>query len=159
MYHISSAPKRIPNIRSETVQIQGKEESVKNNITMNAGPSYFNIAWRDMSRRLPETTGHMSSRAETNREDREKNKTRTASCTIASLPRVTESRRQPQTGANGRSVRPKRGETTSRQLLDKTTRQNNKEITRLWKKTTMRCQATWKHRQPPPGNFRHFANS
>ena len=55
----------------------------------------------------------------------------TASCANASLPRVKESRWQQQTGANGRSVRPKRRETSSRQRVGKTTRQITKESTRV----------------------------
>ena len=75
------------------------EDRVKNNLTMAARPSIFQHRVReDLSRRLPETTRHMSSRAETNREDREE-ETRTASCSTASLPRVKESLWQLQTGA------------------------------------------------------------
>ena len=48
-------------------------------------------------------------------EKTEKKNTRTAAGTIASLQRVKESRRQLQTGAKGRSVRPRRRETSSRQ--------------------------------------------
>ena len=58
----------------------------------------------------PEITGHMSPRAEPI-EKTEKKNTRTASCTNASLPRVKESRWQQQTGADGRSFRPRRRET------------------------------------------------
>ena len=52
---------------------------------------------------------------------------RTASCANASLQRVKESMWQQQTSAPGRSVRPERRETSSRQRVGKTTRQKNKE--------------------------------
>ena len=99
----------------------------------------------------------MSSRAESIEKTETKN-TRTASCTNASLPRVKESQWQQQTGADGRSVRPRRRETSSRQTReqDSSTKVKKGEIKsslipRTRGKTTRRPQWT------TPGKFRHFA--
>ena len=62
--HFERAQAYPEHVVKNCAEIQGKEKSVKNNLTRAAGPSHFNIARRDMPRRLPETTGHMSSRAE-----------------------------------------------------------------------------------------------
>ena len=59
----------------------------------------------------------------------EEEATRAASCASASLQRVKESRWQQQTEAKGRSVRPRRRETTSRQTRgqNKSTRSKEKK--------------------------------
>ena len=59
-----------------------------------------------------------------------KKKTRTASCSNASLPRVKESRWHQQTGVDGRSVRPRRQETSSRRRVGKTTKKERANLQR-----------------------------
>ena len=126
--HFERAQAYAEHVVKNCAEIQGKEKSVKNDLTRAAGPSHFNTARRDTPRRLPETTGHMSSRAEPIGKTEEK-KTCTVSCTIASLPRVKESRWQLQTGAKRRSARRRRRETTSRQTReqDSITKVTNEE--------------------------------
>ena len=70
--------------------------------------------------------------------------TRTAYCSNASLPRVKESRWQQQTGADGRSVRPRRRETSSRQTRrqDKKKRANRH---RNWKHVAQQREGSSGH--------------
>ena len=90
MYYISSAPKRIRNFRSKSVDAK-KGRSENNNLTIAAGPSNFINARKKTS------------------------STRTASCSNSSLLCVKESLWQLQTGATRHGVRPRRRDTTSRQ--------------------------------------------
>ena len=63
---------------------------------------------------------------------------RTASCANAGLPRVQETGWHQQTGAEGRSVGPRRRESWSRSHVGKTVGLDRKEVIRIWQKTTVR---------------------
>ena len=90
---------------------------------------------------LSEITWNMSSRAEPI-EKTEKKKTRTASCANASLQRVKESRWQQQTGADGRSVRPRRRETSSRQMCEQ---DNSTKVTKGGDQIFLDTMNTWQN--------------
>ena len=70
-----------------------------------------------------------------NQSRRQKKNSRTAFCTIASLPRVKESRWQLQTGAKGRSIRPRRRETSSSQTREHETITSDKEGEKFYRET------------------------
>ena len=88
--------------------------------------SYVRISSREIPRKLSELTRHIV--VQKNKWKDEEEATRAASCASASLQRVKESRWQQQTGAEGRSVRPRRREASSRlpRVQNKSTRNEKK---------------------------------
>ena len=79
--------------------------------------------------------------------------TRAASCSNASLQRVKEARWQQQTGAEGRSVKPRRRETTSRQTREQDTKTKSDKGEKIFSET-MNIMA--KQREGPSGQ--HLAD-
>ena len=116
-----------------------------------AKSSKFNNAWRDIYHCLLETTGHMPPRAEPIEETEKETHARLPTQTPASRVSKNPGGNKRQERMNAVSDREDKNRADKR--VGKTTRQSKKESTRLWKKTTMRSQVTWKHQQPPPGIF------
>ena len=113
--------------RSRTVQTPG-ERSRRNLKTISRSCRKFKFQ-QSLKRIFSTAAWNQQPHAITCRTNRGdwKKETRTASCSNASLPRVQESRWQLQTGADQRSVRPRKQETSSRQARGQDTKKKKKK--------------------------------
>ena len=115
--------------------------------------AFFSTAWREITHVQPEATRQVPPQEEPNDGQIKEDNARL----LAQMPasRVW----QQQTGAEGRSVKPRRRASWSKKHVRKTARMDRKEIIRIWRKITVRSWTTYKHQQLSPGQCHHPANS